>query len=168
MITRHFTASAVGFDDLDQVLLVHHKKLGLWLYPGGHVDPNEDPAQAAVREVIEETGVEVVVLGEPAFTHPAVHSHVPPWVVIEMEIRDSSIGPHRHIDFVYVCQPSGGSLAPQGAEVSRVLWVPLAELTGLHTPDELPELVAAAARWVETRRRRQSEGKSKTTGSQVR
>lgn len=44
---RHFTASAIVLDDHDRVLLVHHNKLGQWLYPGGHIDPNEDPAQAA-------------------------------------------------------------------------------------------------------------------------
>ncbi|MFY1633651.1 NUDIX domain-containing protein [Solwaraspora sp. WMMB335] len=41
---------------------MHHRKIGLWLYPGGHVDPNETPAEAAVREVVEETGVQTVVL----------------------------------------------------------------------------------------------------------
>lgn len=49
--------------------------IGLWLYPGEHIDPNEDPAQAAVREVAEETGIHATAIGEPAFTHPAVSSH---------------------------------------------------------------------------------------------
>jgi NUDIX domain len=47
---RHFTASAIVLDDNGRVLLVHHNKVGLWLYPGGHIDPNEDPAQSALRE----------------------------------------------------------------------------------------------------------------------
>jgi len=33
---RHFTASAVVFDDHERVLLVHHNKIGQWLYPGVH------------------------------------------------------------------------------------------------------------------------------------
>jgi hypothetical protein len=45
---RHYTASAVVLDDSDRVLLVHHNKVGQWLYPGGHTDPNEGPAQAAL------------------------------------------------------------------------------------------------------------------------
>jgi len=47
---RHFTASAIVLDDFDKVLLVEHSKMGLWLYPGGHLDPNEDPAQTVLRE----------------------------------------------------------------------------------------------------------------------
>lgn len=42
----------------DKLLLVAHKKLGKWVPPGGHVDENETPQSAVVREVLEETGVE--------------------------------------------------------------------------------------------------------------
>jgi len=44
----------------DRVLLVKHKKLGVWLCPGGHIEKNELPHQAAEREFWEETGVRVV------------------------------------------------------------------------------------------------------------
>lgn len=43
-----------------KVLLVKHKKLGVWLAPGGHIEANELPHQAAEREFWEETGVRVV------------------------------------------------------------------------------------------------------------
>lgn len=152
MTIRHFTASAVVLDDEDRVLLVHHNKIGLWLYPGGHVDPNETPAEAAVREVAEETGVHAVVLGESPFAHAAVASHAAPWAVIEMDVTDSKDGQHRHIDFVYVCRASGGDLAVQLEEVAGVRWVPVADVAGLPTPVELPDLVAAAARWAKTQR----------------
>jgi 8-oxo-dGTP diphosphatase len=152
MTIRHFTASAVVLDDEDRVLLVHHNKLGKWLYPGGHVDENETPAEAAVREVVEETGIRAAVLGETGFAHTAVTGHVPPWAIIEMDVTDSKVGAHRHIDFVYVCYAYGGSLAAQLEEVAGVRWVPVAGLVGLPTPVELPELVAAAARWAKTQR----------------
>jgi ADP-ribose pyrophosphatase YjhB (NUDIX family) len=152
MTIRHFTASAVVLDDEDRVLLVHHNKIGMWLYPGGHVDPNETPAEAAVREVVEETGVQVVVLGEPAFAHTAVRSHPAPWTVIEMDVTDSTVGAHRHIDFVYVCRAFGTDLTAQLEEVSIARWVPVTDVAGLPTPTEMPELVAAATRWAKTQR----------------
>jgi hypothetical protein len=98
--------------------------------------------------VAEETGVRAVVIGEPAFAHTAVRGHVAPWAVIEMKVTDSTA--HRHIDFVYVCRASGGHLAAQLNEVSGARWVPVAEVAGLPTPVELPELVAASARWATT------------------
>jgi 8-oxo-dGTP pyrophosphatase MutT (NUDIX family) len=42
-----------------RILLIKHKKLGIWLNPGGHIEPNELPHQAAEREFWEETGVKV-------------------------------------------------------------------------------------------------------------
>ena len=47
----------------DRVLLVKHKKLGLWLNPGGHIEENEVAHQAAEREFWEETGITVRAVG---------------------------------------------------------------------------------------------------------
>jgi 8-oxo-dGTP diphosphatase len=154
MTIRHFTASAVVLDDQDRVLLVHHNKIGLWLYPGGHVDlvPGESPAEAAIREVAEETGIATAVVGEHAFTHPAVASHPAPWTIIEMDVTDSKDGQHRHIDFVYVLTTTGGELTAQLEEVGGARWVALADVAGLPTPAELPALVDAAARWAKAQR----------------
>lgn len=43
----------------DKILLIKHKKLGIWLGPGGHIDADETPHQAAAREFLEETGLQV-------------------------------------------------------------------------------------------------------------
>jgi len=58
----HVTASAVVFDsDKTHCLMLHHKKLDKWLFPGGHCDGEPDVHAAALREVLEETGVTVAV-----------------------------------------------------------------------------------------------------------
>lgn len=44
--------------DMDQILLVDHKKAELWLPPGGHVDPGEDSKETVRREAKEELGIE--------------------------------------------------------------------------------------------------------------
>ncbi len=60
--TRDITV-AVFVTDGRAVLLHLHQTLGRWLPPGGHIEPNELPDEAAVREVLEETGVHAT-LGE--------------------------------------------------------------------------------------------------------
>jgi 8-oxo-dGTP pyrophosphatase MutT (NUDIX family) len=45
----------------DRILLVKHRKAGVWLTPGGHLEPNELPHQGAEREFLEETGISVKV-----------------------------------------------------------------------------------------------------------
>jgi 8-oxo-dGTP diphosphatase len=64
---RHLVSYVVPVDRLDgSVLLVDHVKAGLWLPPGGHVEPGEDPAETARREAYEELGLDVTVR-EPVF-----------------------------------------------------------------------------------------------------
>lgn len=150
---RHFTASAIVFDAQDRVLLVHHNRIGLWLYPGGHVDVNEDPAQAAQREILEETGIATEVVGDEMFVHPAVTTHATPYTIIEMDVNDGKFGQHRHIDFVYVLRAVAGSLVSQATEVTGARWVPVAEVASLNTPPELPLLISNALKWAKSRLR---------------
>ena len=149
---RHDTASAVVLDDHDRVLLIHHNKLGQWLYPGGHIEPNEDPAQAALREVLEETGLRVEIITDPLPAFTGVTTLAAPFLITEMDVVDPKIGPHRHIDHVYVCRPVGGTLTPQMAEVAGCRWAPIGEVAELDTPVDLPELIRHAARWATARR----------------
>lgn len=55
----HFTASGfVLHPDGDRVLLIRHRKLGIWLQPGGHIDAEDaSPLEAARREIGEEAGL---------------------------------------------------------------------------------------------------------------
>jgi len=46
-----------------RVLLIRHERLGVWLYPGGHVEPNETPREAAEREFREESSAFIVTNG---------------------------------------------------------------------------------------------------------
>jgi 8-oxo-dGTP pyrophosphatase MutT (NUDIX family) len=64
-MTRHFCASIFVIDPMTKkILLVHHKKFNKWVQPGGHIEDNETPEETAVREVYEETGIKVRLLGE--------------------------------------------------------------------------------------------------------
>ena len=59
-LVRHFTAT--GFVAHDGAVLLHwHQKVREWLPPGGHIEDNEDPVQAVLREISEEAGVSAEV-----------------------------------------------------------------------------------------------------------
>ena len=62
---RHFCASAyIVNPENKKVLLVKHKKYNKWLQPGGHIEDNETPEEAAIREVYEETGIKTTLIGQ--------------------------------------------------------------------------------------------------------
>lgn len=124
----HFTASAfVRSADGTSLLLIHHKKLGIWVQPGGHVDP-ADPslAAAAWREAVEETGV----VGPPAdeWDCPIFDIDVHPIPARKWEPA------HEHFDVRFVFTAKGPGLSPS-EEVTDVRWVPLREVSSL-TSDE--------------------------------
>lgn len=102
---RHFTST--GIVVVSGAALVHwHAKVQAWLAPGGHVEPNEDPIQATIREVMEETGLDVRLLQTSA---PADISGLPqiapPFTVMVEDVVDETYGPHQHIDFIYFATP---------------------------------------------------------------
>ncbi|MYC05791.1 MAG: NUDIX domain-containing protein [Chloroflexi bacterium] len=104
---RHFTAT--GFVVHQDATLLHwHRKVKMWLPPGGHIEPNEDPVQAVLREVEEETGVraEVVPTGTPIDLEYPEQVHAPFTIEIE-DIDDPVQGWHQHIDMIYFCKPIG-------------------------------------------------------------
>jgi 8-oxo-dGTP pyrophosphatase MutT (NUDIX family) len=100
--SRHFTVAVFVVWE-GKVLLHLHRKLGIWLPPGGHIEQDELPDDAAVREVFEETGLRVELVGEKRedVSEP-VQLHRPAGVQLE------NIGPgHQHIDLIYFAKPAG-------------------------------------------------------------
>ncbi len=100
---RHFTVS--GFLSHDGRTALHWHRLGLWLPPGGHIEPNEDPIQAVLREIEEETGVEALIV--PTSTPYSYDDprQLPPPVTSGVYEIDEPGNPHQHIDFVYFTRP---------------------------------------------------------------
>lgn len=115
----HFTASGfVLSPDGESLLLVHHRRLGRWLQPGGHIDPDDsDPIAAAAREVREETAVE---LFEPLPTELFdIDVHPIPAAKGEPE--------HAHFDLRFLFVAADDRFHADD-EVLAAAWVPVREI----------------------------------------
>ncbi len=127
-LERHHTATAYVVSG-DRTLLLWHAHLGMWLPPGGHCEANEDPVQAAVREALEESGLEVqVVAPRDLLACPGPRVLPPPEVILVEDIVRDDQPFHQHIDHVYFTRAAGtvdfDSPIPHG--IHR--WVVTAEL----------------------------------------
>ena len=114
---RHFTVAVFVVWE-GKVLLHRHRKLGMWLPPGGHIEEGELPDEAAVREVCEETGISVELVGERRedVTDPK-QIHQPAGVQLE------NIAPgHQHIDLIYFARPNGPTNIHQDFSEDKVGW----------------------------------------------
>jgi 8-oxo-dGTP pyrophosphatase MutT (NUDIX family) len=88
-----------------RILLVHHRKLDKWLPLGGHIELDEDPEQAALREAKEESGLDVELLGErPPTTGPGTRALIAPRFLDIHRINDT----HEHIGLIYWARPKNG------------------------------------------------------------
>ena len=129
-LRKHFVATALIVRD-DRILLIHHKKIGLWLPPGGHIEAEEDPVAALRREICEETGLEIEILSDsvdPRASDETVQVLPLPHHIQVERIAD---GPHEHIDLVYLCQVRPGEgpgergvsgdqvVQPRGSRIAR-------------------------------------------------
>jgi 8-oxo-dGTP pyrophosphatase MutT (NUDIX family) len=145
---RHFTV-AVFVVHQGRVLLHFHQKLGRWLPPGGHIEANELPDAAAVREVLEETGVLAHLVGGQGLPIDE-----PRQLVIPAGIQVESIYPgHEHVDLVYFAIPD--PLVPESARIDpalvkrdRVGWYAPADLAALGADDEMRAWADRAVREV--------------------
>lgn len=133
-LTRDFTV-ATFVVHRGRVLLIYHKKLQMWLPPGGHIDPHELPDEAAIREVREETGLAVELVSQPTFT--GIPGPRPLARPEGAQLEDISPG-HQHIDFIYFARPAG-SVAPvlNAAEAEAVGWYAAADLPRLGLTPEV-------------------------------
>ena len=122
--TRDFTV-AVFIVHCGSVLLHLHKKLGLWLPPGGHLEPNELPDEAALRETMEEAGIEIRLLQER--DGPANHPNQPRQLTRPIGIQLESISSHHeHIDLIYVAVPVETFAPPVLSE--GMVWLTLEDI----------------------------------------
>ena len=101
---KHFTASAVIINKENKVLLVDHKKLGVWIYPGGHVEDNEMPDQTIIREVKEETGLDVQIIGKKDESLSDCKADVSSLCIPYAILCELIGGDHYHNDMIYLCR----------------------------------------------------------------
>ncbi|MBL9126257.1 MAG: NUDIX domain-containing protein [Verrucomicrobiales bacterium] len=115
----------------DRVLVIHHRRLNRWLPLGGHVELDEDPEQAALREAKEESGLDIELVGErPPTTGPGTRALIAPRFLDIHRIHET----HEHIGMIYFARPAGGVLALAEEEHRDIRWCTSDELEALEPP----------------------------------
>lgn len=128
----HVTGSAIVVGPRG-VILLRHKRLGLWLQPGGHIDPGETPWDAAWRETIEETGLPL----EPCRSEPEL---------VHVDVHPGGRG-HTHLDLRYLARVAvvdGVDPDPQppAGESQEVHWFDWPAAVARASDDRLKGLLA--------------------------
>lgn len=143
-LAGHLTASGFVLDaEGTRVLLLHHRKLGRWLQPGGHGEGETDPRAIALRELGEETGLEQQDLAP-----------FPDERLLDVDVHAIPASPrepaHPHLDLRYGFIARAGAQPRLSSESRALRWFPLAAL-----PDDAdPALVRAVGKLARAARER--------------
>jgi 8-oxo-dGTP pyrophosphatase MutT (NUDIX family) len=137
------SVAALVYDTRDRLLLARHSNAGVWLAPGGAVEPDENPTDALVREVWEETGLHV---------EPLVLAAVMGGPELRVQYQNGDVV--SYVAAVYECRPIGGSLRPDGLETLDVRYFAPGEIASLNLAPWvrhfLPTLLAHRGRsWIQ-------------------
>lgn len=121
-----------------KVLLVHHRRLEQWLPLGGHIELDEEPETAALREAHEESGLEIELIGErPPTTGAGTRALIAPRFLDIHRITDT----HEHIGMIYFARTKRGALTLSAAEHHDIRWCASEDLERLTPP------LSNAVRW---------------------
>lgn len=106
-----FMVNATG----DKTLLMHHKKLNIWVQLGGHADGDHDVARVAQKEAEEESGMTNFILLRPTIFDLDVH------VIPERKLEPE----HFHFDIRFLFQAAPGAMPIQNEESNAIEWIDL-------------------------------------------
>ena len=125
----------------NKVLLTHHKKLDLWLPPGGHVEPNEDFEIALLREIKEELDIEIEILNYsdiPIVADTLKNLPVPFYSNVH------NVGDHNHCGLYYLCKAKNKKINLNTDELLDYEWFSKEDLNQEHVPADVRAIATKA------------------------
>jgi 8-oxo-dGTP pyrophosphatase MutT (NUDIX family) len=142
---KHLTATVVIITDSvpAKTLLQHHRKFDKWMPPGGHQESSENSVEAAIRETLEETGIDISSVIPPARdTHEDVLFLAKPNYLLEEKIPAFGDQPtHYHLDQVYVVTVPEQAVERSTAESHDIGWFTLAETETMNCFNDMHEIL---------------------------
>ncbi len=132
-VQRFLCVTVFVINEDKKLLMIKHKKLGKWCPPGGKVDNNETPDEAAIRECFEETGVKINLVG-------LENQHFKGELITPMGSQCNVIkeGERDHVDLSYLAVPQSNELKVSEREASDIGWFSLEEVKKLDTFESVP------------------------------
>jgi 8-oxo-dGTP pyrophosphatase MutT (NUDIX family) len=132
---KHFTVTAYVIQE-KKVLLLLHPKYQKWLPPGGHLEPGETPPEGVIREVKEETGLDIELIVQENLWIDCwnASSFNRPYLCLLENIPEIGSKPaHQHMDLIYLARP----IEEKAVEQDHLKWFSLEEIDSLLTDQDI-------------------------------
>ncbi|MDS0279934.1 NUDIX domain-containing protein [Halomicroarcula sp. S1AR25-4] len=151
--TRHFVATVYAVSE-GSVALHEHDKLDMWLPAGGHVDRDELPHEAALRETREELGMAVdLVAPQEDIESETVRSIPQPqhFLLEDINVHERGEVGHQHVDFIFYGDAPSRDIDPDPGEQPADDWTWFTAADLADRRDEIPaDVVEIGTQAIET------------------
>ncbi|MEM3781629.1 MAG: NUDIX domain-containing protein [Candidatus Micrarchaeaceae archaeon] len=145
MVTKKCIVAGCMAINEGRMLMLKHRKLGMWVPPGGHVEENEFPYEAAIRETKEETGIDVELVGDDNVRHidEAARSLPMPFAILYENVPYRTQPMHLHFDMIYVGKAVGGTIVANN-ESTDIKWMNAKEIGNMETLPNVKDVALKA------------------------
>lgn len=126
----------------DKVLLIHHKKIGKWIPPGGHIEKDETPDETVEREFKEELNLDVEILNRNDIPN---EGSITEQLAVPFYVNVHNVGDHEHCCFFYLCMPKNPeALKLNKDELNDFKWFSFEDLEQDHVPPDVRSIAKKA------------------------
>lgn len=137
--------SGYVFNENNKLLLIHHKKLDLWLPVGGHIEENETPDDAMLREAEEETGLKIELLNKSKI---ALGGNAKENLAVPFHVNLHSVGDHDHCSLFYICR-TNENVSVNKEELNDFEWFSKSQLEDERIPKDVRNIAIEAFSLIE-------------------
>jgi len=132
--------------------MIYHNKLRVWLPPGGHIEENELPDKAVLREILEETGIKALIISDKqklTLSDKFCKELECPFTILLEDIERNKT--HNHIDMIYLCIAvnENEELLLQKSEINNIGWFSFDQIKKLKTFENVKELISKSVEYIE-------------------
>lgn len=129
----------------NKVLLVHHHELDKWIPVGGHIEENETPDETLIREVEEETGLDIKILNQ---SNQPAEGNVKENLATPFYVNTHSVGDHNHCSLFYICEALNPNELQLNHELKSHKWFTKEELIESNAPVDVKNQALEAFKFI--------------------
>ncbi|MFH0978598.1 MAG: NUDIX hydrolase [Candidatus Woesearchaeota archaeon] len=135
-----------------KLLLINHKKSGLWMGIGGHIAEDETPDQALKREFKEEMNLDIEILNRNDLPK---NGNIIAQLALPFYVNVHNVGTHNHCCFFYLCSAKNlNRIKPRPSEIADFAWFSKQDLKQSRVPPDVRNIALKAFQLTEQNKRK--------------
>ncbi|MDD3302490.1 MAG: NUDIX hydrolase [Candidatus Gracilibacteria bacterium] len=120
-----------------EILLIKHKNKDFWVFPGGHIEDKEEPYAALKREIKEELGLDIKIIGDKlGLKLKNITEKALPITVYKIKYKNIKGKEEKRLEYIFLAKPKNNIIKTQISEIDEFKWFTKKEIEKLENTYE--------------------------------